>query len=210
MYAPITLLAASLLVAWVVAGPGTAKLMENQKFERTFGAGSANAAGMVLAEDQHVLGEKPPALLPPDQTSAVDRDVVEKLLKWIGRNTEYDVSGALRRAPKIRFVRARQKIQYEGTSIIIDIKLKAAYDSSNRIIFLVEPWAPSNIRNLSSLVHELIHDVQFLNRDWPCSHAPEWEAYKLQEMWLGERGIDPHYNWFQIQLRSRCRNDIHP
>ena len=55
-----------------------------------------------------------------------------------------------------------------------------------------------------------IHRAQFHARDWPCPAAAEPEAYRLQEAWLAERGIDPGFEWVEIYLHARCPSDRHP
>ena len=54
------------------------------------------------------------------------------------------------------------------------------------------------------MLHELIHDVQLANREWPCVGAPELEAYMLQAEYLGAYGIDPGFDWRSIFLLSLC------
>ena len=46
----------------------------------------------------------------------------------------------------------------------------------------------------------VIHDVQYLDRGWVCEEEPEWEAYKLQEVWLAELGVLSGFNWTHILM----------
>jgi len=136
--------------------------------------------------------------------------LVEELTRWIGDQTDYDISQTLEDPPDISFCDTGDVITYEGHDLLVDETLRAAYDLSDRHIFLVAPWQADNPEHVSALLHELIHDVQLLNRKWDCLGAPEWEAYKLQEKWLAERGIDPGFDWLRIFFLSRCPRDIHP
>lgn len=142
--------------------------------------------------------------------SSVSEDVLSVLVRWIGNRTNYDISKTLHHLPTVSFCDPKTEISYEGETIIVDPMIGAAYDMKIRHIHLVRPWRPSDIKDLSALLHELIHDVQYLNRTWACNGEPEWEAYKLQEAWLEEQGVQSDFNWTQILFLSGCRRDIHP
>jgi hypothetical protein len=145
-----------------------------------------------------------------DGGSMVSEAILSKLIGWIGDRTNYDISRALHHLPTVSFCDPESEISYEGETIIVDPMIGAAYDMEVRHIHLVRPWSPSNTRDLSTLLHELVHDIQYLNRTWSCNGEPEWEAYKLQEAWLEEQGVRSDFNWPQILLLSSCRRDIHP
>ncbi|MGC9420582.1 MAG: DUF6647 family protein [Rhodovulum sp.] len=163
----------------------------------------------------HVLGaEAPPASCArPDAsaaTQAVPAGLVDALLVWIGAATGYDVAPSRAAPPEIAFCATGDWIDYEDSKVLVDEHLRAVYDWPGRRVLLVAPWDADDLRDRSILLHELIHQVQLANRDWPCLQAPEWEAYKLQERWLNEHGIDPEFDWLQIYFLSRCPRDIHP
>ena len=160
-----------------------------------------------MTEEPHSerVGEQQRASPPHEYTP-----LIRELVKWIGDHTEYDISRTLNEPPEVSFCNAGTKIIYEGEEIIVDPLIRAAYDTRLRRINLVLPWDASNIRHRSRLLHELIHDVQFLNRGLNCRYEPEWQAYKLQELWLAGHGLESGFNWVQIFLLSRCPRDIHP
>lgn len=132
------------------------------------------------------------------------------LLDWIAANTVYDVTETRAALPWIAFCAPGDVLSYEGAPVLVDPHLEAAYDAKARTIHLVDPWTPEDPFARSVLLHELIHDVQLLNRDWPCLGAPEWEAYKLQEQWLLEHGIEHDFDWLYIYFTSKCPRDVHP
>ena len=163
------------------------------------------------------IGSIPGAGNATDQTSepeALAFDNSEKLIRglieWIGRNTSYDIERSLANPPSISFCDTGETIEYEAMEIVVDAQLRAAYDAKIRHVFLVRPWDASDTMDQSRLLHELIHDVQYLNRGWNCLQEPEWETYKLQEMWLAQNGLDANFDWLQIFFASRCPRDIHP
>ena len=145
------------------------------------------------------------ALQPPGQDS-----LVSVLVHWVGKHTQYDISGALLKPPTISFCKIGDEISYERKDLIVEQPVVAMYDVKERRIYLVRPWTAKNVRHVSTLLHEIVHDVQLLNKRWPCWGDAEREAYRLQERWLKEQGQDPDFNWTEIFLRTRCGRDIHP
>jgi hypothetical protein len=135
---------------------------------------------------------------------SIPETLLDDLVGWIARNTDYDVSLTYRSPPAISLCEAGATIIYEGADLIVDPALRAAYDLRARRIHLVAPWSPENTFDVSVLLHELIHDVQLANRGWDCIGAPEFEAYWLQDKWLAERGIRPGFDWAAIWMLSRC------
>jgi len=120
------------------------------------------------------------------------------------------VSEARRHKPTVSFCNFGDDLDYEHKHLVVESQFRGIYDKERRHIYLVAPWSADNPENVGTLLHELLHDVQLLNRDWPCWGRAEWQAYKLQEKWLKERGVDPGFSWIQIFLESRCHRDVHP
>ena len=144
-----------------------------------------------------------PAPLPMSVPDAV----TEALAEWIEAHSDYTLPQG---APAIFMCQSGEVITYEGHDLLVDSDLRAAYDLVEDRIFLVAPWSEDDPMQLSSLLHELIHRAQFHARDWPCPAAAEPEAYRLQEAWLAERGVDPGFEWVEIYLHARCPSDRHP
>jgi len=137
--------------------------------------------------------------------------LINTLLRWIGAHSDYDVSAFLDHPPVVRFCDCGDHVHYEGRTLVVTSQVEGFYDKLDNIITLVKPWRADDPYNLSTLLHELTHVVQYHDHDWLCWQRTEWEAYKLQEAWLLERGVDPGFNWLQIQMLSDCRpRDIHP
>ena len=137
-------------------------------------------------------------------------ELVQELTGWIADHTTYDTSGTINHPPEIQSCEVGQVIDYLTAPTLVEPSDRALYDISLRKIYLVEPWRATDPLDVATLLHELIHDVQFLNRTWECPNATEWEAYKLHAEWLEEQGIDPGLDWFAIYLLSRCPKDIDP
>lgn len=152
-----------------------------------------------------------PATAEPCDVSGTGLRVPEALLDglvgWIALHTMYDVGRTWRDPPEIVFCEVGEIIAYEGRGLLVDPALRAAYDMPARRIHLVEPWSADGLIDRSILLHELIHDVQLLNRDWPCIGAPEWEAYRLQDQWLQEQGVILPFDWPAIRRLSDCPED---
>ncbi len=127
---------------------------------------------------------------PPGADRRPSPGQVRALLGWIGRNAGYDVGPALADPPAIRFCSTGETIEYEDRRVVVDRRLRAAYDVERRAIDLVRPWRPDDVRDRGTLLHELIHHVQLTSRAWSCWGKAEWQAYKLQEAWLAEQGVE--------------------
>ena len=128
----------------------------------------------------------------------------DELVGWIALHTMYDVSATWRDPPEIVFCDVGTTIDYEGRELLVDPALRAAYDLSERRIHIVQPWSPDSLVDRSVLLHELVHDVQLRNRDWDCKGVPEWEAYRLQDLWLQEQGVILPFDWPSIRRLSQC------
>lgn len=70
------------------------------------------------------------------------------------------------------------------------LEVIAAYDSG--VIFLREGYQPDSHRQISVLLHELVHHLQHIGAvQYPCRTAAEGPAYRVQEAWLRAHGKDP-------------------
>lgn len=139
----------------------------------------------------------------------VDPGVITELFDWIGANTDYDVEAARAAPPEIYTCEKGEMIDYEDADLVVEGEIRGLYDLERRRVILTEPWDVNDLEDRSTLLHELIHHVQWTSREWPCPGAPEWEAYKLQERWLTAQGVVAEFDWVAILLRSQCERDIH-
>jgi hypothetical protein len=136
--------------------------------------------------------------------------LVRSLTAWIAGHTPYDIARTRDDPPEIRFCLTGETILYEDNRVTVEPPLRAAYDQISRRIYLIAPWQPASPEDQARLLHELIHDIQFLNADWPCPEAAEPEAYRLTAAWMAEAGLVANFDWFGIYLMSRCPAGIHP
>jgi hypothetical protein len=61
----------------------------------------------------------------------------------------------------------------------------ALYDDRRRIIYLHEGWAGKSPRDVSLLVHEMVHHMQnAAGKKFTCPQEREKDAYKAQSEWL--------------------------
>lgn len=139
---------------------------------------------------------------------AVSPATTAKLVRWIEAHSPYSADNL--GPPEILLCQTGEVIAYEGRNVLVSRKLRAAYDTADGRIFLVAPWSADDPRDLSSLLHELVHRLQFHAHKWPCPQATEPEAYRLQKLWLTEHGISAGFDWVRIYVNARCPNDAHP
>jgi hypothetical protein len=65
----------------------------------------------------------------------------------------------------------------------------AIYDDANRTIYLPDGWTGRTAAELSVLVHEMVHHLQFAGQlKFECPAQREAMAYDAQEKWLGLYG----------------------
>jgi len=89
--------------------------------------------------------------------------------------------------------------------------VRGLYDSASTTIWLVYPWSLKDPRDVSVLLHELVHHRQAEAGHWYCPGAQELPAYKTQQAWLDELGLELNANWIAVVLEAGCTpRDIHP
>jgi hypothetical protein len=141
---------------------------------------------------------------PAPGPAKVPSELLTELTGWIALHTMYDVRQLAAEPPRISFCAVGSEIAYEDGVLRVEPELNAAYDLPNRVIHIVLPWSADDPHDRSVLLHELVHDVQLSNRDWPCTGAPEWEAYTLQAIYLQEQGVAAAFDWDVIRRLSAC------
>jgi hypothetical protein len=145
--------------------------------------------------------------------SAADRvpsALVADLLAWIGANSGYDVTPIEPQAVEIVFCEPGERIAYEGGNVVVPAEVRGLYDPARTTITLVRPWSVDEPMDVSTLLHELVHRLQWSQRAWPCVGAPELEAYRLQDRWLREHAVRADFDWVRITLQASCPRDVHP
>ena len=158
----------------------------------------------VLPSDRCVTDLPEADQLPAAPLQPPAPELVSALTEWIGQHTPYDITGLRAAPPAIRLCRTGERLHYEGRRIVVEPDLRAAYDATARVIYLVAPWDHSSIADQGILLHELIHHVQFGARSWDCLQQPEYEAYGLQALWLEQHGRPVPFSLPQIFIWSRC------
>lgn len=89
--------------------------------------------------------------------------------------------------------------------------LRGLYDPDSQTIWLVLPWNLRDPYNVSVLLHEQIHHRQTDAGHWYCPGAQELPAYRIQQVWLAQFGLEPNVNWIAVVLEAGCTpKDIHP
>tara|TARA_Y100000034_G_scaffold115860_1_gene153531 strand:+ start:247 stop:678 length:432 start_codon:yes stop_codon:yes gene_type:complete len=64
------------------------------------------------------------------------------------------------------------------------------YDDATRVIRLPNTWNPYTVRNVSILLHEVVHDLAVQSgREYECQGAEEQEAYETQARFLEAAGM---------------------
>ena len=111
------------------------------------------------------------------------------LVTWLTAN--FDLPAAYH-LPKVRFVPAAQisDVRYRHITDTRRRSVVAAYDDASRTILLNDAWTGRSAKELSILVHEMVHHLQNVaGHRHPCRGAREKLAYEAQERWLGQFGL---------------------
>jgi len=85
----------------------------------------------------------------------------------------------------------------------------AVYDSATATIHLPNGWTGRTAGELSILVHEMVHHLQYANGlKFECPQAREKTAYDIQQRWLALFGRDLNRDFavdpFTLLVRTKC------
>jgi hypothetical protein len=136
-------------------------------------------------------------------------DLAKHLETWLDRNTDLPRRDT---PPEVRLVTpALAASLAPGKLWAGQGRLRGLYDPETETIWLVQPWDIRNPFDVSTLLHELVHHRQAGHGHWYCPGAQELPAYRLQQAWLNELGLEPKVNWIAVILEAGCTpRDIHP
>ena len=140
-----------------------------------------------------------------DATSITE--LVEILDTWLDQNTDFQRP---EKSPAIEFISASNVASFQGSSASSFGHTRGLFDPDASTVYLTLPWDRKNPHDASVLLHELVHARQ-VGRYYFCPGAQEEAAYRLQDDWLRERGLQANVNWIAVVVESGCnRRDFHP
>ena len=125
---------------------------------------------------------------PPDEFIAK----AEELAEWIDDNSDF---GPMTRHPAYVFLPG-DTLQYtyftaSGQPYPNDnYRIAAAY--SRGVMFLPDTFDITNLHHAGTLLHELVHHLQFIEgRQYACGAAEERDAYDLEDIWRAGHDLPP-------------------
>lgn len=134
-------------------------------------------------------------------------ELVEVFDTWLDQNTEFQRPET---SPTIEIISASLAASIQDSSASRFVRPRGLFDPDPSTIYLILPWDRRNPHDASVLLHELVHARQ-VSRYYYCPGAQEEAAYRLQDEWLRERGLQANVNWIAVVLEAGCsRRDIHP
>ena len=114
------------------------------------------------------------------------KELIIALLAWVGAETGLTVPAP---PPVVLVPEARMLELAAGSSDV-----KAMYMRDEGTIYLRDDWGIADLRCRATLLHELVHHVQIVNRvPVACPAEREREAYRLTLKWLREQGAKDPY-----------------
>lgn len=142
-----------------------------------------------------------------DNIQAVSSVLISELNTWLDAETEFEKRDS---QPQIKLIEKELAENLRGVADRSDGRVRGLYDAETETIYLTKPWSPDNSRDISVLLHEMVHHRQ-AGQHWYCEQAQEWRAYQIQAQWLADQQIADDFYWPAILLKSSCaKRDIHP
>lgn len=143
--------------------------------------------------------------------SALLSEIVTWLSENFGLAAIYD-HPAIEYVPQTELARLRfESLLREGSSSdgIVTRDVVALYHHDKKTIFLSDQWTGADAKELSVLVHEMVHHLQNVgNLKYECPAAREKLAYRAQDAWLKLYGRDLEHDFevdlFTIMISSAC------
>ena len=142
------------------------------------------------------------------EESSILEILIATYLAWIIAQTGWSAP----EHPSIHFVTRSELVNLHGSPEGTALEVEALYNPSEGSIYLPKEWQPDDLRQTSTLLHELVHHAQRSNNvALPCMAAYERQAYELQVKWLREQEVDDPYdliktNELSIYLISACHD----
>ncbi len=124
-------------------------------------------------------------------------ETITTLMKWVVAKTGW----AIQKPPTIRFVPSAQLAEmYYGKQNAPNLApVRSLYAIKTHILYLPNTWNPGDLRDKGTLLHELAHHLQVLNRiQVVCVAEYDRQSYELQMAWLREHGVDDPYKFLKI------------
>lgn len=126
---------------------------------------------------------------------------------WLDQNTNFQRPET---SLTIEIISASFAASIQGSSASRFGRTRGLFDPKSSTIYLIRPWDRKNPHDASVLLHELVH-ARKVSRHYFCPGAQEEAAYRLQDDWLRERGMQAKVNWIAVVLEAGCgRRDFHP
>ena len=119
--------------------------------------------------------------------------LVELATGWVAADLGVPIPETLPRvafADEVTMQVIRASAADERTAAVTpDRAVVAMYDARSGTVFLPLGWTGQTRAEMSMLVHEIVHNFQFLAGErFACPAAREKKAYEVQERWLAGQG----------------------
>lgn len=134
-------------------------------------------------------------------------ELIEVFDTWLDQNTSFHRPQI---RPTIEAVSPSFAASIQGASASNFVRTRGLFDPDTSTIYLIGPWDRKKPHDASVLLHELVHARQ-VSGHYYCPGVQEEAAYRIQDDWLRERGLQAKVNWIAVVLEAGCsRRDFHP
>lgn len=135
-------------------------------------------------------------------------EIVGKLIAWVNAKTGWRAHAApvICFVPDARLSKMLAARNGRGKAVHIG----ALYSRRDDTIYLPTEWGSDDLRDRATLLHELIHHLQAINKvEVSCPNVYEFQAYSLTIDWLREQGVEQpmkmlHINDVALFMLSQC------
>jgi hypothetical protein len=139
--------------------------------------------------------------------AVVSPGMIDMLEGWLDANVAWPRRDT---PPRIELVMPREANLIGGLPGRGHGDTQGLYDPESETIYLVQPWSAGDPEDVAVLLHELVHHRQAPHHFY-CPAAQEEGAYRTQEAWLADLGLEADVNWVAVILEAGCTpRDIHP
>lgn len=133
-------------------------------------------------------------------------NIIIGLLTWIGMNSNYNTELSTPNIVMTELHNICSQYGINNKKRCQDSRLQGFYNKY-QTIYLKLDFQQHDLDDQSKLVHELVHYVQWKNghNKSTCLGHLELEAYKIQDRWRVQHGLEPKLDEFRkMMLQASC------
>lgn len=136
-------------------------------------------------------------------------ELMLSLMLWIGDHSQHDVFLRLPTISQVNHYHLCMRYGIDDPQQCENSQLKGFYNKRNTI-YLPLDFTTDSLDKQSELLHELVHFAQWENmhpHEAYCLGEKEAEAYRLQNTWRVQHGLNPVSDEFTLMMLTASCED---